>query len=163
MRNLLSKIFSTSRTSTLHAFVAVSLSLLLGFAVFFAFADKGCPEDPDKKCSLDWEDALYLTIVTISTVGYGDLSPSTGGLRIFTVLYILFGCAYTFVQLANVFAIALERFADFVKHFIDRFDRTASSIDTSGDGLADTSVSGRSMGLSGRSLEYVSSRLCLGP
>ena len=33
-----------------------------------------------------------LTIVTISTVGYGDISPSTPAMRVFTVFYILIGC-----------------------------------------------------------------------
>jgi voltage-gated potassium channel len=36
-------------------------------------------------------DALYLTIVSLTTVGYGDLVPRTGAGRFFTVLIILSG------------------------------------------------------------------------
>lgn len=38
-----------------------------------------------------WVDSLYFTIVTLTTVGYGDLSPSTAGSKIFTVVLILVG------------------------------------------------------------------------
>src|SRR5262245_60894412 len=36
-------------------------------------------------------DALYLTVVTLTTVGYGDLVPRTGAGRLFTVVLILSG------------------------------------------------------------------------
>ena len=36
-------------------------------------------------------EALYFTIVTISTVGYGDITPVTGLGRIFVMLLIIFG------------------------------------------------------------------------
>ena len=116
---------------------------------------------------LDHVDALYLTIVTISTVGYGDYTPSLAcidddgneifgstsrcvGLRVFTIFYILIGVAFIFSQLANLFAGQLETFSQFVKRQIDRLDTTEAEIDTTGDGKADTNVAGRSVGLSGR-------------
>lgn len=36
-------------------------------------------------------DALYFTIITLSTVGYGDLSPQTDIGKIFTIIYIFSG------------------------------------------------------------------------
>ncbi len=39
-------------------------------------------------------DGLYLTIITISTVGYGDIAPTTGLGRLFTVLLIFSGVGY---------------------------------------------------------------------
>ena len=36
-------------------------------------------------------DALYASVITLSTVGYGDFYPITGGGKIFTVLLIIFG------------------------------------------------------------------------
>ena len=46
-------------------------------------------------------DALYFTTVTMSTVGYGDLSPSTTLSRAFTSVYILIGIGVVFYQLAK--------------------------------------------------------------
>ena len=48
----------------------------------------------------DWSviDALYFTMATVSTVGYGDISPSTSVMRIFTVFMIFVGIAAVFSQ-----------------------------------------------------------------
>lgn len=37
---------------------------------------------------------LYLTVITITTVGYGDIAPATNGGRIFTVLLVFSGAGY---------------------------------------------------------------------
>ena len=114
---------------------------------------------------LDPVDAIYLTGVTISTVGYGDINPSLCvdgegndisdstncvGLRVFTCLYILFGCGYVFAQLANVFGGVLIAFSDLIKRLLDKLDTTPAGVDTSGDGNTDTQVAGRSVGISGK-------------
>ena len=36
-------------------------------------------------------DSLYFSVVTLTTVGYGDLSPSTAAGKVFTILYIFVG------------------------------------------------------------------------
>jgi voltage-gated potassium channel len=36
-------------------------------------------------------DALYFSVVTLATVGFGDLHPTTDAAKLFTVLYILSG------------------------------------------------------------------------
>ena len=38
-----------------------------------------------------WVDSLYFSTVAVTTVGFGDLAPSTDGSKLFTVLYILAG------------------------------------------------------------------------
>lgn len=38
-----------------------------------------------------WLDSFYFTIVTLTTVGYGDLSPQTAVGKLFTMFYILLG------------------------------------------------------------------------
>jgi hypothetical protein len=38
-----------------------------------------------------WLDALYFSVITLSTVGYGDFSPTTSASKIFTMVYILLG------------------------------------------------------------------------
>jgi hypothetical protein len=51
-----------------------------------------------------------LTISTISTVGYGDFSPSSWGLRVFTMVYVLTTGTYIFFQLSELLASTLEHF-----------------------------------------------------
>jgi hypothetical protein len=38
-----------------------------------------------------WVDSLYFSVVAVTTVGFGDLTPSTDSSKLFTVLYILSG------------------------------------------------------------------------
>lgn len=52
----------------------------------------------------DWTiiQALYFSIVTLTTVGYGDLHPTTPGTEIFTIFYILTGIGVFVALLASV-------------------------------------------------------------
>lgn len=38
-----------------------------------------------------WIDSLYFSVITLTTVGYGDFSPQTDGGKLFTIFYILIG------------------------------------------------------------------------
>ncbi len=40
---------------------------------------------------LSWLDAYYFSIITLTTVGYGDISPETPAGKIFTTFYIIIG------------------------------------------------------------------------
>lgn len=50
-----------------------------------------------------WLDATYFAVVTISTVGYGDLSPQTASGKLFTIVYVLCGLGL-FVATATAIA-----------------------------------------------------------
>jgi voltage-gated potassium channel len=52
----------------------------------------------------DWTiiEALYFCVVTLTTVGYGDLSPTTPGTQIFTIVYILTGFGVLVALLTSV-------------------------------------------------------------
>ncbi|MBK9559200.1 MAG: two pore domain potassium channel family protein [Candidatus Microthrix sp.] len=38
-----------------------------------------------------WVDSLYFSVVTLATVGYGDLAPTTDLSKLFTVVYLVSG------------------------------------------------------------------------
>lgn len=38
-----------------------------------------------------WVDAIYFSVVAVTTVGFGDLTPSTDASKLFTVVYVLMG------------------------------------------------------------------------
>jgi voltage-gated potassium channel len=40
---------------------------------------------------LSWLDAYYFSVITLATVGYGDITPHTAAGKIFTTFYVLFG------------------------------------------------------------------------
>ena len=95
---------------------------------------------------LDWTviDALYFTMATISTVGYGDLSPlvddnGEATMLIFTVMYIVVGIVFIFPRLVS----AVSLFTDpFFRWCRERFDHAfpPMMIDIDGDGDADYKV-----------------------
>lgn len=53
-----------------------------------------------------WLDALYFSVATMSTVGYGDLTPATDAGKVFTIVYIFVGIGL-FVALVGQIANAL--------------------------------------------------------
>jgi len=38
-----------------------------------------------------WIDSLYFSVITLTTIGYGDFSPQTDEGKLFTIFYILLG------------------------------------------------------------------------
>ena len=56
-----------------------------------------------------WIDAFYFVIVTMATVGYGDVHPTTPGGKIFTVFLIVLGVSTFLGVLANATVKMLSR------------------------------------------------------
>jgi voltage-gated potassium channel len=62
---------------------------------------------------MSWADALYMTVITISTVGYGEVQPLSGSGRLFTVVLIAGGVGLVLYLLGQTAAVLLEgRFRD---------------------------------------------------
>ena len=86
-------------------------------------------------------DALYFCMVSMSTVGYGDLAPSTWLSRCFTLAYILVGVTVVFYELSSELSGLLMSARMLALRVLDRFD------------AAPANVAGRSLGLSGHGLD----------
>ena len=53
-------------------------------------------------------DALYFSVITLTTVGFGDLAPSSTASKLFTVAYILLGLGILVAFLSAVARNAVE-------------------------------------------------------
>lgn len=77
--------------------ITLALGLITGGAFFYRQVEE-----------LSWVDSFYFTIVTLTTVGHGDISPQTTAGRIFTSVYLLIGIGIL-VALVNEVAKHLVR------------------------------------------------------
>ncbi|MDT8899936.1 potassium channel family protein [Anaeroselena agilis] len=53
-------------------------------------------------------DAFYMTIVTIATVGYGDIVPETAAGKVFTMVLIICGVGMTYYSFTYLFGLVVE-------------------------------------------------------
>lgn len=81
-----SKIIRNFRLAGLITLITLSIG-----SVFYHIVEK-----------LSWLDALYLSVITLATVGYGDITPQTALGKIFTIFYVLAGIGII-ATFANLF------------------------------------------------------------
>lgn len=63
----------------IYTFILIMIALF-GGATFYSYVE-----------NLRYIDALYLSAATMTTVGYGDITPKTDVGKLFTILYVFFG------------------------------------------------------------------------
>lgn len=56
-----------------------------------------------------WVDSFYFSVITLTSVGYGDLTPTTDTSKIFTSFYVLSGIGIIFAFASSVFQSRIER------------------------------------------------------
>ena len=154
----------------LRAAAIGSVYLAVGVAFYTTFEDKACEDDsqpdplppkrspfafgkpPPFECREPWTlvDALYFCMVSMSTVGYGDFSPTSDYSRMFSLIYILVGISIVFVEISNACSGILMKTREALLGVLDRFDATphglagrkslgfsGQPIDIDGNGVAD--------------------------
>lgn len=88
--------------------LAFTVGMILWASIFYHYVE-----------GWSWLDSIYFSVVTISTVGFGDFSPETAAGKIFTMIYILVGL--------GVFVTAATTVADTILSQTDDKDETGSS------------------------------------
>lgn len=77
--------------------ITVIILFLFGGATFYHYAEK-----------LRYIDALYLSAATMTTVGYGDITPKTDLGKLFTIFYAFTGVAIALYGLSIIAAHFVE-------------------------------------------------------
>lgn len=80
MRNLIRGLRSFGGDPAGQALLGVAAVVVGTGTVFYRFVE-----------GLRWIDSLYFSVITLTTVGYGDFSPTTNAGKTFTIFYVLVG------------------------------------------------------------------------
>jgi len=77
------------------AFLLIYALLVIGFASAYRVADAlsvtALFHGPDGVIRLSYSDALYFSVTTLSTVGYGDIRPHDDGIRVLASMQVVAG------------------------------------------------------------------------
>lgn len=95
VRSLVRGLRFAFRDGRVHGLMGFTFTLI-GLAALFYSLVEGWP----------YLDALYFAVMTIATVGYGDLVPVTTLGRLFTIVYVLVGLGI-FIAAASALAEAI--------------------------------------------------------
>lgn len=95
LRDLLLGIVAAFKSPRVRGLLLFALSMVIMASFFYSWAE-------------GWGllDSIYFSVITISTVGYGDFSPQTPIGKLFTIFYVLIGL--------GIFVAAVSAIADVI-------------------------------------------------
>ena len=77
--------------------LAIASVVIAAGTVFYRFVE-----------DLLWIDSLYFSVITLTTVGYGDISPTTTPGKVFTMFYVIAGIGIFVALVSQVGAHLME-------------------------------------------------------
>lgn len=95
LAQILRAIAAALRDARVRSLLAFTGAMIFWASAFYRFVE-----------GWGWVDAIYFSVVTISTVGFGDFSPESVAGKLFTVAYIILGLG-VFVATASTIADAM--------------------------------------------------------
>ena len=87
-----------------------------------------------------WVDSFYFSAVTLTTVGFGDLSPTTTVSKLFTVFYIFIGISLIGALLNEFLKRHARRASDRLPESKPSSDATRAELNPAGNGLTNRSL-----------------------
>jgi len=93
--------------------VLIIAVFLLGFGTVYFHETEGW----------SYTDAFYFSTMTLTTIGYGDLTPSTNMTKIFTSFYAIFGVGLMLYILSSILHIYLIKEEEYIGALISSFNR----------------------------------------
>ncbi|KAK2977846.1 hypothetical protein RJ640_012092 [Escallonia rubra] len=87
-----------------QAFIGVIIYAIIGMVIYLLTRESFKGEETFKLI-----DALYFTVVTLCTIGYGDIVPNTTFTKLFTCGFILIGFGFVDILLSGLVTYVLDR------------------------------------------------------
>jgi hypothetical protein len=110
---ILKYVLTQRRVNSNVIFAAVSVYLLIGivFGTVFSWLAYADPAafDPPQRVETGDSSLFYYSFVTLTTLGFGDISPITESARALTVIEALLGQVYLVVLIARLVAMHIAR------------------------------------------------------
>lgn len=92
---------SLARDPRARGLLVLAAGLVMGGAFFYRQVE-----------DLSWIDSFYFTVITLTTVGYGDIAPQTAAGKLFTMAYLLIGIGIIVALAGEVAAHVIRANAD---------------------------------------------------
>jgi len=95
-----------------YAFLTFYSLIVVAFAAVYKIVDRMVPgphfQMVGEPRAISFSDAIYFSVVTLSTVGYGDVLPITGAVRLIAVIEVIFGVTLLLVGFSEIMSYSRE-------------------------------------------------------
>lgn len=78
-----------------------------------------------------WLDSMYFSVVSLTTVGYGDITPATTEGKVFTMFYLIFGIGIFGAFISNILRsrVAKKALNSYERHIEHEVEKVVEKLD----------------------------------